>query len=170
MRPVLPVMLCLAAAPAYAQQVVDCAEPPDVTALFEPWEETSANRGAGAIRLALLQDGPEGEVNLLVLTLPPVEEPGSEEAAGPEPAVPPPPPERRCRIVTEGGSGFAVLDVAGEIEEDPEARTLTARLSALRFIPESSELEEVTLVLTFGVADDALAATIEVPEAEATAP
>ena len=170
MRAVLPVVLCLAATPAFAQQVADCAEPPPVTALVEPWEETSATLGAGAIRLALLHGGPEEDVSLLVLTLPPVEEPGPEEAAVPEPAVPPPPPERRCRIVTEGGSGFAVLDVAGEIAEDPEAGTLTARLSALRFIPESSELEEVTLVLTFGVADDSLAAEIEVPEAEATTP
>ena len=170
MRLVLPAILCLAAIPAFAQQVADCAEPPDVTALVEPWEETSVTLGAGAIRLALLQDGPEGEVSLLVLTLPPVEEPGLEETAEPEPAVPLPPPERRCRIVTEGGSGFAVLDVAGEIEEDPEARTLTARLSALRFIPESSELEEVTLVLTFGVVDDSLSASIETPEAEAATP
>lgn len=168
MRVVLPSLLWLAAAPAVAQQVADCAEPPDVTALVEPWEETSASLGAGAIRLALLQDGPEGEVSLLVLTLPPVEEPAPGEET--EPAVPPPPPERRCRIVTEGGSGFAVLDVLGEIEEDPETRTLTARLSALRFIPESSELEEVTLVLTFGVADDSLSAAIDTPEVEAPAP
>ncbi len=170
MRPVLSVILCLVAAPAFAQQVADCAEPPAVTALVEPWEEASATLGAGAIRLALLQDGPEGEVSLLVLTLPPVEEPAPGEETEPEAAVPPPPPERRCRIVTEDGSGFAVLDVAGKIEEDPEAGTLTARLSALRFIPESSELEEVTLVLTFGVADDSLAAAIETLEVEVAAP
>jgi hypothetical protein len=169
MRAVLPAVLCLAA-PAFAQQVTDCAEPPDVTALVEPWEETSATLGAGAIRLALLQDGPDGDVSLLVLTLPPVEEPGPEETAEPEPAVPPPPFERRCRIVTEGGSGFAVLDIVGEIAEDPEARTLTARLSALRFIPESTELEEVTLVLTFGIADDSLAAAIETSAAESSVP
>ena len=50
MRAVLPAVLCLAAAPALGQQVADCAEPPDVTALVEPWE---AIRWIALFRLAL---------------------------------------------------------------------------------------------------------------------
>jgi hypothetical protein len=163
MRSVLPAALALLASPGLAQQVADCDEPPLVTALIEPWEETTATLGSGALRLALLQGEPGEEVRLLVLSLPPMEVPPEREETGSAPAEAPPPAEKHCRIVTEGGAGFAVLDVVGEVTEDPEARTLTARLPALRFIPESSELEEVTLVLTFGVTDDSLAATVEVP-------
>lgn len=166
MRIVLPPLAVLAAAvaaPALSQQVVACREVPPVTALVEPWEETTALLGEGAIRLALLEE--EGGQGLLVLTLPTLEE--VEMAAGAaEPGLPPPLPERRCRIVTEGGIGFAVLEVARiEASEDPEAATLTARVPALRFVPESSELEEVTLVLTFGVGDDSVLAVVEEPGA-----
>jgi hypothetical protein len=161
-------VLVLMASPAMAQQVADCDGVPPVTELVEPWEETSVALGAGAIRLALLHGEDEEGVRLLVLTLPPVEEGAEEEP----PEGPPPAPERRCRIVAEGGLGFAVLEVgAAEVAEDPEAATLTARLPALRFVPESTELEELTLVLAFGVGDDSLAVTIEggaedAPEAE----
>jgi hypothetical protein len=158
MRRLIFAFLGLAASPGLAQQVADCGEPPPVTALIEPWEETTATLGSGAIRLAVLHGDPGEEVRLLVLTLPPPEAPADEGTGeGVRPV------ERHCQIVTEGGAGFAVLDVVGEVTEDPEARTLMARLSALRFVPETSELEEVTLVLTFGVADDSLLATVEAP-------
>jgi hypothetical protein len=164
-------LLVLVASPAMAQQVADCDGVPPVTELVEPWEETSTALGAGAIRLALLHgEGQEG-VKLLVLTLPPVEEEPEGEAAGTEegeaeaaapPGEPLAPPPRRCRIVTEGGLGFAGLDLAGvETEEDAEAATLTVWVPALRFVPESTELEELTLSLTFGVGDDSLAAALE---------
>lgn len=147
-------LLACLAAPALAQEVADCGEPPPVTALVEPWEETSVALGAGAIRLALIHRDREEGVSLLVLTLPPPGE-GEPGAAGA-------PVERRCRIVAEGGLGFADLDLAGaEVSEDPEAATLTARLPALRFIPESTELEELRLALTFGVRDDSLLAAVE---------
>ncbi|TNC70324.1 hypothetical protein [Rubellimicrobium roseum] len=146
--------LALLAGPALAQEVADCGETPPVTALVEPWEETSASLGAGAIRLALLHAEGEEGVRLLVLTLPP---PDPEEAR-PEPPVP------RCRIVTEGGLGFAGLDLAGlEVEENPETATLTVTIPSLGFIPESTALEERALSLTFGVRDDALAAALEAP-------
>ena len=145
--------LLLLALPAGAQQVEDCPEPPPVTALVEPRDETGAILGEGAIGLALLHgEGQEG-VSLLVLTLPPEDD----QQAGASPT--PPPPPRRCRIVVEGGLGWAVLDIAGlEVTEDPDVATLSATIPALRFIPESTELEELTLSLTFGVADDALVA------------
>jgi hypothetical protein len=147
--------LLAAATPAAAATVEGCGAPPDVTSLVEPWEETSVSLGDGAIRLALLHGNREEGVSLLVLTLPPLGE-------GPEPAEGAPPVERTCRVVGEGGTGFAVIDVGGvEATEDPEAATLTARLPALRFVPESTELEEVTLTLTFGVADDSLVAVTE---------
>jgi len=150
--------LILLAAPACAQQVDDCDAVPPVTDLVEPWEETSASLGEGAIRLALIHGEGEEGVRLLVLTLPPVEE-GAEEAPAAEPLAAPP---RRCRIITEGGLGFAGLDIASlETFEDPEAATLTARVPALRFVPESTELEELALSLTFGVRDDSLVATLE---------
>ena len=47
-----------------------------------------------------------------------------------------------------------------DTEEDAEAATLTATIPALRFVPESTELEELTLSLTFGVRDDSLAAAL----------
>ena len=73
---------------------------------------------------------------------------------------------RRCRIVTEGGLGFAGLDVGVvETSEDPEAATLTATIPALRFVPESTELEQLVLSLTFGVRDDSLVAALEGDEA-----
>lgn len=154
----LPVLLL--AAPAAAQQVADCGEVPPVTALVEPWEETGAVLGEGAIRLALLHGEQEEGERLLVLTLPPQEEVGEAEAEAP--LGPLPPPERRCRIVTEGGLGFALLDVAGiEAVEDPGAATLTARVPALRFVPESTELEELVLSLTFGARDGSLVAALE---------
>jgi hypothetical protein len=144
------IALALLAAPAAAQSVAEC-EPPPVTALLEPWEETTSTLGAGSIRVAAIED--EGGVALLVLTLPPVGEEGG------EPEVP---AERRCRLVAEGGIGFASLNVTGlGVTEDAEAATLTATVPALRFVPESSELEEVTLRLTFGVADDSLEAALE---------
>lgn len=147
-------LLILVAGPALGQTVADCPDAPPVTELVEPWEETSAVLGAGAIRLALLHGRGQEGVRLLALTLPP---------PGEVPEAAPPAPERRCRIVAEGGLGFAGLDLtAVAVAEDPEAATLTARLPALRFIPESSELEELTLVLTFGVRDGSLGAEVEV--------
>ncbi|EYD78013.1 hypothetical protein Rumeso_00350 [Rubellimicrobium mesophilum DSM 19309] len=155
--------LLVLAAPAWAQQVADCDGVPAVTDLVEPWEETSRPLGEGAIRLALLHGAGEEGVKLLVLTLPPVEEAPAEEVPPAETLAAPP---RHCRIVTEGGLGFASLDVgAAEVEEDPEAATLTARVPALRFVPESTELEELTLSLTFGVRDDSLVAALEGDEA-----
>jgi len=157
-------LLFLLAAPAFGQEVADCATAPPVTELVEPWEETTALLGDGAIRVALLED--EAGQGLLILTLPTVEEVETAEGEA-QPGGPPSFPERRCRIVTEGGAGFALLAVAGiEVMEDPEAATLTARVPALRFVPESSELEEVTLVLTFGVGDDSLRAEVEEAEPE----
>jgi hypothetical protein len=163
--------LFLLASPVCAQQVADCDGVPAVTDLVEPWEETSVLLGEGAIRLALLHGAGEEGVKLLVLTLPPAEdaesgaEAGAEEAGTDDEALPqeaPALPPARCRIVTEGGLGFAGLDIAGvETAEDPEAATLTAALPALRFVPESTELEELTLSLTFGVGDDSIAATLE---------
>lgn len=157
--------LILLAAPACAQEVADCDGVPPVTDLVEPWEETSVSLGEGAIRLALIHGEGEEGVRLLVLTLPPVEAPpeGGESAA----EVPAPEPlPRRCRIVTEGGLGFAGLDLgAVGTEEDPEAATLTATVPALRFVPESTELEELALSLTFGVRDDSLLAGLEGDEA-----
>jgi hypothetical protein len=68
--------------------------------------------------------------------------------------------------VSEGGLGWAVLDIAGlEATEDAGAATLTATIPALRFIPESTELEELTLSLTFGVADDSLVAVQDAAQA-----
>lgn len=158
-----PLLLAAIAPPALAGKVEDCAAVPPVTALVEPWEETSATLGAGAIRLALLGrvEGAEG-VGLVVLTLPPEPPEGGDGAA---PAPPGPPPERRCRIVSEGAIGFASIDLSDpKVTEDEEVATLTADLPALRFIPESTELEEVTLRLTFGVRDDSLTAeTLEAP-------
>lgn len=151
-------LVLLACGPAAAQEVADCDPAPPVTALVEPWEDTSASLGGGAIRLALLHGEAEG-VALLALTLPPVEADADAEAPA-DPAAPPPPP--RCRVVSEGGIGFAALDLAAlAATEDPAAATLTARVPALRFVPESTELEEVVLALTFGVADDSLLAAIE---------
>ena len=148
--------LALLAGPALAQDVADCDPAPPMTALVEPWEETTAVLAGGAVRLAVIEAA-QGSVELIVLTLPPVAEP----AEGEEGAAPAPPVPRRCRAVTEGGIGFATLDLAGlQTAEDPEAATFTATLPALRFVPESSDLEEVTLRLVFGVADDALAAAI----------
>jgi hypothetical protein len=169
MRSLAPALLALAASPALAQQVADCVEPPPVTALIEPWEETTSTLGAGAIRLALLHGEPGEGARLLVLTLPPVEPSAEGEGSdgGGSQDTAPVPPQRRCRIVTEGGPGFALLDVVGEVVEDPQAGTLTARLPGLRFIPESSALEEVALVLTFGVADGSLLAEVEVPDPSA---
>ncbi len=150
-------------APALAQQVEDCSELPPVTALVEPWEDTGAILGEGAIRLALLHGDEEEGVSLLVLTLPP-ESAGEVEQAATGPGAPPPP--RRCRIVSEGGLGWAVLDIAGlEATEDAGAATLTATIPALRFTPESTELEELTLSLTFGVADDSLVAVQDAAQA-----
>jgi hypothetical protein len=148
--------------------VEDCDGVPPVTDLVEPWEETSVALGDGAIRLALVHGEGEEGVRLLVLTLPPVEAPPEGEEGGAEEAAPlddlalP----RRCRIVTEGGLGFAGLDVgAVETAEDPEAATLTATIPALRFVPESTELEELALSLTFEVRDDSFLATLEGDEA-----
>lgn len=143
------VLACSVPGAAAAQVVMGCDPVPPVTALIEPWEETAAALAEGAVRLAVLE-GEEGARRLLVLTLPP---PGD----APE-AV----PERRCRIVAEGGLGFADLDLGGlEAIEDEAAATLTARLPGLGFVPESTELLPLTLVLTFGVADGALVAAIE---------
>jgi len=159
--------LILLAAPACAQQVADCDGVPPVIDLVEPWEETSVSLGEGAIRLALIHGEGEEGVRLLVLTLPPVEGAANGEEGGPEAVPASEPPPRRCRIVTEGGLGFAGLDVGAlEASEDPEAATLTARVPALRFVPESTELEELTLGLTFGVRDDSLVAEIEGAEGE----
>lgn len=149
------IALAVLASPAAAQSVAECDAPP-VTALIEPWEETTAVLGAGAIRVAAVED--EGGVALLILTLPPVGAEADEAA---------PPPARRCRLVAEGGIGFASLDVPGlATSEDAEAATLTATIPALRFVPESTELEEVTLRLTFGVADDSLEAAVETASGE----
>ncbi|WP_210529127.1 hypothetical protein [Rubellimicrobium arenae] len=151
------------AGPALAQQVQDCDEIPPVTSLVEPWEETSLSIGAGAIRLALLHGTQDEGVTLLVLTLPPPE-PGGEDdgAAATSEGPPPPPPVPRCRLVTEGGLGFAGLDIGAiETDEDAEAATLTAAIPALGFIPESTQLEERTLTLTFGVTDDSLVADLD---------
>ena len=161
--------LALLASPACAQQAAECDGVPPVTELVEPWEETSVLLGAGAIRLALLHGEGEEGVRLLVLTLPPVEEEavvaGEAEAEVPTEADPALPP-RRCRIVSEGGLGFAALDVAAvTTAEDAAAATLTATIPVLRFVPESTELEELTLSLTFGVSDDSLAAALEGEEA-----
>ncbi len=149
-----------------AQEVQDCGPMPTVADLIEPWEDTSAALAEGAVRLAVLE-GEEGTRRLLVLTLPPPE-PAAEGAPEPTPdatvASDPeaPPPERRCRVVAEGALGFADLDLAGlDASEDPEAGTLTVRVPALGFVPESTELLPQTLVLTFGVADDSLAAAVE---------
>ena len=155
--------LVLLAAPAWAQEVSDCDGVPPVTDLVEPWEETSVSLGSGAIRLALVHGEGEEGVRLLVLTLPPVEEPAGEDGEA-EVAGPPAPPPRRCRIVTEGGLGVAAIEVgAVATSEDPEAATLTAAIPALRFVPESTELEELVLSLTFGVGDGSLVAGIEGP-------
>lgn len=152
-------LLLLLAAPALGQEIADCATAPPITELVEPWEETTALLGEGAIRVALLED--EAGQGLLILTLPTIEEVEAAEGEA-QPGALPSFPERRCRIVTEGGAGFALLAVTGiEVAEDPGAATLTARVPALRFVPESSELEEVTLVLTFGVGDDSLRAEVE---------
>jgi hypothetical protein len=157
--------LILLASPVCAQQVADCEEVPPVTDLVEPWEETGVLLGDGAIRLALLHGAGEEGVKLLVLSLPPVEVGTESEETGPDEEVPPEealaPPQRHCRIVAEGGLGFAALDITRVVtEEDPEAATLTATLPALRFVPESTELEELTLRLTFGVRDDSLVAEL----------
>lgn len=162
--------LVLLASPALAQQVAECDGIPPVTELVEPWEETSVLLGAGAIRLALLHGADEEGVRLLVLTLPPVEEEAGDNEGGAEgglvEAAPPvedlAPLPRRCRIVSEGGLGFAALDVgAVATTEDAEAATLTTTIPALRFVPESTELEELELRLTFGVRDDSLLAVLE---------
>ncbi len=164
----------------WAQEVQDCDPVPTVADLIEPWEDTAAALAEGAVRLAVLE-GEEGSRRLLVLTLPPpepVSDPASDavpeaapgaasgNGAGPDatlasdPAAPP--PERRCRIVAEGALGFADLDLAGlDASEDPEAATLIVRVPALGFVPESTELLPQTLVLTFGVADQSLAAAVE---------
>lgn len=148
--------LVLLALPVGAQEVAECDPPPSIAALVEPWEDTSAVLAEGAVRLAVIEAG-QGAVALVVLTLPPPDgEAGADRAA---PAAPPP---RRCRLVIEGGLGFAGVDLAGlATVEDPAAGTFTATLPALRFVPESTDLEEVALVLTFGVADDSLRASIE---------
>jgi hypothetical protein len=146
-RLALALALMLGAAPAAAQAVRPCDPPPPLTALVEPWEDTSAVLAEGAVRLAAILDE-AASVELVVLTLPP---PGAE--AGPS--------DRTCRIVAEGGIGFAALDLgAMQAAEDAATATYTLRVPGLRFVPESSELEEVTLVLTFGVGDDSLAAAV----------
>ncbi len=158
----------VAAGPAFAQEVADCGEGPPITALIEPWEETTASLAEGAVRLAVIEAA-QGSVALVVLTLPPPEIPDAPapdaDAAAAGPIEAPPQADavpRRCRLVTEGGIGFATLEMSGiETTEDAEAATFTATVPALRFVPESSELEEVTLRLTFGVADDTLTAVVE---------
>ncbi|NAZ38086.1 hypothetical protein [Rubellimicrobium sp. CFH 75288] len=154
----LSALALLAPAPLAAQAVAECDPAPPVTALVEPWEETSRALADGAVRVAVIEDG-AGGVDLLVLTLPPLPE------SEPDPDLPPPPqPPRRCRLVSEGGIGFAALDLEGiETAENPDLALFDLRLPALRFVPESSELEEVTLRLTFGVADDSLSAEVEEP-------
>lgn len=150
------------ATPALGQGVTECATAPPITELVEPWEETTALLGDGAIRVALLED--EAGQGLLVLTLPTIEELESAQSEA-VPGRPPPILERRCHIVTEGEAGFALIDVAGlAVVQGTGAEALTTRVPALRFIPESTELEEVTLVLTFGLADGSLLAEIEEQE------
>jgi hypothetical protein len=166
------VALALGTAPALAADVIPCNPVPPVTALQEPWEETTRVLAGGAVRLAVIEDS-LGGADLLVLTLPPPppppEAPPSETAEAPadeppaeilsDPAAPP--PERTCRLVVEGGMGFAALDLASiAAEEAPEEALFRLRVPALRFIPESTELEEVTLVLSFGVLDDGLSALV----------
>ena len=159
----LPALLLLAA-PLAAQDVTDCDPPPSVLDLVEPWEETAAVLAEGAVRVAVIEAG-RGVVQLMVLTLPPVPAPaeGAQEALPETPAeTPAEPPPRRCRLVAEGGLGFASLDLAGlATQEDAEAGTFALSVPALLFIPESSELQEAMLRLTFGVADDSLAALLD---------
>ncbi len=185
----LALALALLPGAGRAQEVGGCDPAPPVTDLIEPWEDTTAALAEGAVRLAVLE-GEEGTRRLLALTLPPPE-PAAEGALQSAPQGAPgatgegaaeapeaiadapvdatvasdpeaPPPERRCRIVAEGALGFADLDLAGlDASEDPEAGTLTVRVPALGFVPESTELRPQTLVLTFGVADGSLAAALE---------
>ena len=162
--------LLVAAAPLAAQEILPCDPVPPVTALQEPWEETTRVLAEGSVRVAVIEDE-LGGADLLVLTLPPPPPPS--EGEGPaetfsDPAAPP--PERTCRLVAEGGMGFAALDLAGlSAEERPEEAAFVLRVPALRFIPESTELEEVTLVLTLGVLDDTLSAAVEEAEGEGAA-
>lgn len=159
--------LALGTAPALAAEVIPCDPVPAVTALREPWEETTRVLAGGAVRLAVIEDS-LGGADLLVLTLPPPPPPpeAPETPEGEEPAEilsdpAAPPPGRTCRLVVEGGMGFASIDLAGLLsEERPEAALFRLQIPALRFIPESSELEEVTLILSFGVLDDSLTALI----------
>ena len=161
-------LLAVLPLPALAQEVVPCDPAPPVTALIEPWEETTAALAGGAVRLAVIE-GEEGSRRLLVLTLPPADAGVASDSTAPPTASPTaPPPERRCRIVTGAGLGFADLDLAGlAAEEDAGAGTLTLRLPGLGFLPESTELIPETLVLTFTVADDGLAAVVEGEPGEA---
>lgn len=161
--------LALGTAPALAAEVIPCDPVPAVTALREPWEETTRVLAGGAVRLAVIEDS-LGGADLLVLTLPPPPAPpdsateaevedGEAVEILSDPAAPL--PGRTCRLVVEGGMGFASIDLAGLLsEERPEAALFRLQIPALRFIPESSELEEVTLILSFGVLDDSLTALI----------
>ena len=159
-RPPTFAVLLLVPLAASGQEVAGCDPAPAVTALIEPWEETTATLAEGALRLAVIE-GEEGTRRLLVLTLPPVAARGGEGEAQGE-GGPSAPAERRCRVVAGSGLGFADLDLAGlAAEEDAVAGTLTLRLPALGFDPESTELRPFALRLTLGVADDALAAVEE---------
>jgi hypothetical protein len=158
LMPTLTPALAFLSLPLAAQSVEGCDPVPHVTALIEPWEETSAALADGAVRMAVLE-AEAGARALLVLTLPPPEPVAEGEEPDPA-AAPAPPVARTCRLVLDSGPGFADIDLAALLAETDAAGTLVATVPALRFIAESSELAPVSLELTFGAADDSLSAAV----------
>ncbi len=109
-------VLCLLAAPAFAQQpepewhsagVVPCNELAGAEFIVEPWEDNSATFADGQVRVALLDAiEPAAAAYRLLIVSPPFDEVGA----------------RQCRIVgIPGGHGYGAIEFAARhVSYDPD--------------------------------------------------
>jgi hypothetical protein len=139
--------LCLAA-PVFAQEISTCDDwRSSAFALAEPWESTTRLFANGEVRLAMTDTiEPAAAAFHLIILSPPYDEVGG----------------RQCAVVsTEGGMGFAGLNVAATKAKYDPTTGLAFTIPATRWLPETDSYVDAVLHVTLNQATGAITAVLD---------